>query len=64
MNQIPLNETLSLLMVKAGLPATPFVVRLPFALMGVLALFFVWRFVRGRFGSSVALLVLQVCRPG
>lgn len=58
LNQIPLNETLTLLFVKAGLPATPFVVRLPFALMGVLALFFIWRFVRGRFGSNAALLVL------
>ena len=58
MNQIPLNETLSLLMVKIGLPATPFVVRLPFAVMGVLALFFVWRFARLRFGAGAALLVL------
>ncbi len=44
LNQIPLNETLSLLLVKAGLPAIPFVVRLPFAVMGILALLFVWRF--------------------
>lgn len=58
MNQIPLNETLSLLMVKIGLPATPFVVRLPFALMGILALFFVWRFARRWFGEGAALLTL------
>lgn len=58
MNQIPLGETLSLLMLKTGLPATPFVVRLPFALMGVLALFFVWRFARRWFGSGAALLTL------
>ncbi len=57
-NQIPLNETFSLLMVKAGLPATPFVVRLPFALMGILALFFVWRFARCWFGNGAALMVL------
>ncbi len=58
MNQIPLNETLSLLLVKAGLPPTPFVVCLPFALMGVLALFFVWRFARRWFGAGAALLTL------
>jgi hypothetical protein len=58
MNQIPLNETLSLLMVKVGLPATPFIVRLPFAVMGVLALFFVWRFARRWFGTGPALLTL------
>jgi hypothetical protein len=58
MNQIPLNETLSLLMIKAGLPATPFVVCLPFAFMGVLALFFVWRLARRWFGSGAALLTL------
>jgi len=58
MNQIPLNETLSLLLIKAGLPATPFVVRLPFALMGVLALFFVWRFTRRWFSTDAALLTL------
>lgn len=58
MNQIPLNETLSLFMVKVGLPATPFVVRLPFALMGILALFFVWRFARRWFGEGAAMLTL------
>jgi hypothetical protein len=58
MNQIPLNETLSLLMVKVGLPATPFVVRLPFALMGILALLFVWRFAFRWFGAGAALLTL------
>ncbi len=58
LNQIPLNETLPLLLVKAGLPATPFVVRLPFAVMGVLALFFIWRFVRRWFGEGAALFVL------
>jgi hypothetical protein len=58
MNQIPLNETLNLLMIKAGLPATPFVVCLPFAFMGVLALFFVWRFARRWFGAGAALLTL------
>jgi hypothetical protein len=58
MNQIPLNETLSLLLVKAGLPATPFVVCLPFALMGVLAFFFVWQFARRWFGIGASLLVL------
>jgi hypothetical protein len=58
MNQIPLGETLSLLLVKAGLPATPFVVCLPFALMGVLALFFVWRFACRWFGAGATLLAL------
>jgi hypothetical protein len=58
MNQIPLNETLSLLMIKAGLPATPFVVCLPFAVMGVLALFFVWRSARRWFGAGAAMLTL------
>lgn len=60
LNQIPLNETLSLLMVKAGLPATPFVVRLPFALMGLLAAFFVWHFALRRFGTGTALFVLAL----
>jgi hypothetical protein len=58
LNQIPLNETLSLLLVKAGLPATPFVVRLPFAIMGLFAAFFVWRFARRHFGTGAALFVL------
>lgn len=58
MNQIPFSETLSLLMIKAGLPATPFVVRLPFALMGLFTLFFLWRFSRNYFGAGAALLVL------
>lgn len=57
-NQIPLNETLSLLLVKAGLPPTPFVVCLPFALMGILALFFVLRFACRWFGTGAALLTL------
>ena len=57
LNQIPLNETLSLLLVKAGLPATPFVVRIPFALMGVLALCFIGKFA-GRFGIGAVLTVL------
>ncbi|MEI7850327.1 MAG: hypothetical protein WCH86_00675 [Kiritimatiellales bacterium] len=65
MNQIPLNETFVLLLVKAGLPPTPFVVCLPFALMGVLALFFVWWFARRWFGFGAALLtlVLAVFNP-
>jgi len=58
MNQMPLNETFALLLIKAGLPATPFVVRLPFAAMGVLTLFFVWRFAVRRFGTGAALLTL------
>jgi len=58
LNQIPLNETFTLLLIKAGLPATPFVVRLPFAIMGILALFFVWRFARKRAGVSATALVL------
>ncbi|NOU36686.1 MAG: hypothetical protein HOO88_07940 [Kiritimatiellaceae bacterium] len=57
-NQIPLNETFALLLVKAGLPPTPFIVCLPFALMGILALFFVWRFSRRWFGAGAALLTL------
>lgn len=65
LNQIPLNETFSLLLVKAGLPATPFVVRLPFALMGILTLFFVWQFARKRMGetSALAVLFLAVFNP-
>lgn len=58
LNQIPLNETFTLLLIKAGLPATPFVTRLPFALMGILALFFVWRFMQKRVGGTVAVAVL------
>lgn len=58
MNQIPLNEILSLLMIKVGLPATPLVVRLPFAVMGVLALLAVWWFARRWFGSGPALATL------
>ncbi len=54
LNQMPLNETFSLLLVKAGLPATPFVVRLPFALMGILALYFLWLFVRRHAGEAAA----------
>lgn len=60
LNQIPLNETLSLLLIKAGLPATPFVVRLPFAIMGLFAAFFVWRFIQRHFGMGAALFVLVV----
>jgi hypothetical protein len=65
MNQIPLNETLPLLLVKLGLPPTPFVVRLPFALMGLLALFFMARFAWKRFGpaSSASVLLLGVFNP-
>ncbi|MBM4153218.1 MAG: hypothetical protein FJ220_06830, partial [Kiritimatiellaceae bacterium] len=58
LNQIPLNETFSLIMVKIGLPATPFVVRLPFAIMGVMAVFFVWKLARRWFGPGAALSVL------
>jgi hypothetical protein len=60
LDQIPLNKTLSLLLVKAGLPATPFVTRLPFALFGLLTLLIVWRFARRRFGSGAALFVLML----
>jgi hypothetical protein len=60
MNQIPLNETFSLLLVKAGLPPTPFVVRLPFAIMGILSLFFLWRLARTRFGAGPALMTLTL----
>jgi len=65
MNQIPLNETFSLLLVKAGLPATPFVTRLPFAFMGILALFLMWHFTRRYFGmgSALCVLVLAVLNP-
>jgi hypothetical protein len=58
LNQIPLNETLPLLLVKLGLPATPWVVRLPFAVMGLLAVFFVWRFARVQFGREAGWIVL------
>ncbi|MCU0857118.1 MAG: glycosyltransferase family 39 protein [Pontiellaceae bacterium] len=58
LNQIPLNEIVSLLMVKLGLPATPFVVRLPFAVMGVLSVCFIWQFARRWFGAGAALLAL------
>lgn len=65
MNQIPLNEALVLALIKIGLPATPFIVRLPFAVMGVLALYFVWRFVRRWFGPvpAVWVLLLAVFNP-
>ncbi len=58
LNQIPLNETFTLLLIKMGLPATPFVVRLPFAIMGALALFFVWQFARKRAGKTAGAFVL------
>jgi hypothetical protein len=58
MNQIPLCETLCLLPIKGGLPATPFMVRWPFALMGIVTIFFVWRFARRWFGAGAALFVL------
>ncbi len=58
LNQIPLNETLCLFPIWAGLPLTSFVVRFPFALMGILALFFVWQFARKRAGASATALVL------
>lgn len=57
-NQIPLNETLTLLMVKVGLPPTPFVTRLPFAIMGCLTLVFMWTFARRFFGLGAACVVL------
>ncbi len=65
LNQIPLNETFSLLLVKAGLPATPFVVRLPFAVMGILTLFFVWLFARRHVGdiAAGATLLIAVFNP-
>jgi|GEM_PF-698117 len=58
LNQIPFNEVIVLTLIKTGLPATPFVVRLPFAAMGVLALFFIWRFARRWFGAGPAVWVL------
>ncbi|MCU0858297.1 MAG: hypothetical protein MUC65_07835 [Pontiellaceae bacterium] len=60
LDQIPLNRTLSVLMVKLGLPPAPFVTRLPFALFGLLTLFLVWRFACRRFGSGAALFVLAL----
>jgi hypothetical protein len=58
MLMIPLNETLPLLMVKIGLPSTPFVTRVPFALLGIFAVFFVWKFAKRWFSPGVALFVL------
>lgn len=65
LNQIPLNETFSLLLVKIGLPATPFVVRLPFAFMGILAVLFIWLFARRHAGAFAAtvILILAVVNP-
>lgn len=65
LNQIPLNETLTLLLIKIGLPATPFVVRIPFALMSILALFSMGWFAWKQFGRSSAkvVLVLGIFNP-
>lgn len=58
LNQIPLNETFVLLLMKLGLPATPSMVRLPFALMGIFTLLIVWQFARPRVGPAGGLVVL------
>ena len=58
LNQIPFNEVIVLSLMKIGLPATPFVVRLPFAVMGALTLYFIWRLARRWFGAGPALWVL------
>jgi hypothetical protein len=58
LNQIPLNETFTMLMIKAGLSPTPFVTRLPFAVMGMLALYIIWRFAYRYFGTGAAIVVL------
>lgn len=58
LNQIPLNETFSLFLVYMGLPATPFVVRLPFAVMGFLAVVFIWQLARRQFGAVAGVMVL------
>ncbi len=65
MNQIPLNETFSLLMGKIGLPPTPFVTRLPFALMGGGTLLILWYFAWRYFGAgtAVVVLILAVLNP-
>ncbi len=65
LNQIPLNETFTLLLVKMGMPATPFGTRLPFAIMGLLALFFMWRFAIRYFGTRAAtcVLILAIFNP-
>ena len=65
LNQIPLNETFTLFLIKIGLPPTAFVTRLPFAVMGILTLFLLWRFVQNRFGVGAAacVLVLAVFNP-
>ncbi|MCU0857747.1 MAG: hypothetical protein MUC65_05015, partial [Pontiellaceae bacterium] len=60
LDQIPLCRSLSMLMVKIGLPPTPFVTRLPFALIGLLTFFIVWRFSRRLFGSGATLFVLTL----
>jgi len=58
LNQMPLNEIFTLLLVKVGLPASPFVTRLPFAVMGALALVMLWRFVSRYFGAVASCVVL------
>ncbi len=65
MNQIPLNETFSLLLVKVGFPPTPFVTRLPFAIMGVLSILLAWFFSWRYFGmgASIVVLFLAVFNP-
>jgi hypothetical protein len=60
LNQIPLSETWTLLLVRFGLPPTPFVVRLPFALMGIGAVVLVWAFARRWFGRGAALSALFI----
>jgi hypothetical protein len=65
LNQIPLNEIFPLLLIRAGLPATPFVTRLPFAVMGVLSLVIIWHFTRRFFsaGAALVVLILAVSNP-
>ena len=60
MNQIPFCETFTILLKEIGLPVSPFVTRLPFAITGVLTLLLVWYFTWRYFGTGSAMVVLII----
>ncbi|NLB55576.1 MAG: glycosyltransferase family 39 protein, partial [Lentisphaerae bacterium] len=56
-NQIPLTEAYMLYFLKATkLPANPWTVRLPIALFGILAVYFVWKLASETFGKKTGLI--------
>jgi len=65
LNQIPLSESITLVLAQLGVPVTPFFVRLPFALMGTLAVGILWWFTRSFLGRwpAITVLVLASMNP-